>query len=356
MSTALITGITGQDGSYLAEYLLEKGYNVFGVVRRSSSFNTGRIDHLLEGYPIDRFNFYRGDLGDLNSLVHIIKEVEPDEIYHLAAQSHVRVSFDIPIYTFDIVSLGTLKLLEAIKFVGITARVYFAGSSEMFGSSPPPQNEDTPFRPRSTYAAGKVAAFNLCQIYREAYNMWIACGIMFNHESPRRGETFVTRKITRAIARMKLGIEEKLYLGNLDAKRDWGYAPDYVEAMWLMLQQDKPDDCVIATGESHTVREFAEVAFNYAGFTMKWEGSKMNEKVIDVKSGKTLIEIASRYFRPLEVQSLLGNAGKAKNTFNWKPKIAFNDLVTIMVDADIRRERMLLEGTKSVNEVWRTHI
>jgi len=356
MGKAFITGITGQDGSYLAEFLLNKGYSVFGIVRRSSSFNTGRIDHLIESYPPDIFDFYRGDINDINSLMGILKEIEPDEIYHLAAQSHVKVSFEVPVYTLDTVAMGTLKLLEAVRSLGSKCRIYFAGSSEMFGSSPPPQNENTPFCPRSPYAIGKVAAYQLCKMYREAYGMWIARGILFNHESPRRGETFVTRKTTRALAIIKLGIEAKLYLGNLDAKRDWGYAPDYIEAMWLMLQQNAPNDYVVATGEAYSVREFAEAAFRYAGFDLVWEGKGLEEKGIDAKAGRVLIEIHPRYFRPLETEFLLGDANKAREKLGWEPKTKFEELVKIMVDADMKRERMLLEGTKAFNEVWRTHI
>ena len=353
---ALITGITGQDGSYLAEFLLNKNYSVFGIVRRSSSFNTGRIDHLIESYPLDKFDFYRGDVNDANSLIEIVKRIEPDEIYHLAAQSHVKVSFEIPVFTFDTVATGTLTLLEAVRSLGLRCKIYFAGSSEMFGSSPPPQNEDTPFKPRSPYAAGKVAAYQLCDIYREAYAIWIACGILFNHESPRRGETFVTRKITRAVARIQLGIQDRLYLGNLNARRDWGYAPDYVEAMWLMLQQHEPDHYVVATGETHSVREFAEAVFRYAGFDLVWEGEGLTEKGVDARTGKPLIEVHSSYFRPLETESLLGNAAKARKRLGWEPKTGFEELVKIMVDADMKRERMLLEGTKVFDEVWRTHI
>ncbi len=353
---ALITGITGQDGSYLAELLLNKGYRVSGLVRRSSSFNTGRIDHIIESYPPDRFEFSRGDVTDINSLIGVLKQIEPDEIYNLAAQSHVKVSFDMPVYTFDTVAQGTLKLLEAVRSLGLRCKIYQAGSSEMFGSSPPPQNEMTPFRPRSPYAVGKVAAYYLCQNYREGYNMWIANGILFNHESPRRGETFVTRKITRAVARIKLGIQDKLYLGNLNARRDWGYAPDYVEAMWLMLQQDKPDDYVIAVGEAHSVREFAEAVFTYAGFNMLWEGEGLSQRGVDAETGQVLIEVDPRYFRPLEAESLLGDATKAREKLGWEPRTAFRELLEIMTDADMKREKMLLEGTKVFNEVWRTHI
>jgi GDPmannose 4,6-dehydratase len=307
-------------------------------------------------HQTERFDFYRGDVGDMDSLIKAIADLKPDEIYHLAAQSHVKVSFEMPVYTFETGAVGTLKLLEAIKCLAVKPKIYFAGSSEMFGSSPPPQNEKTPFRPRSSYAAAKVAAYHLCQIYREAYDMWIACGILFNHESPRRGETFVTRKITRAIARIKLGIEDNLYLGNLNAKRDWGYAPDYVEAMWLMLQQDTPDDYVISTGEAHSVREFAQAAFQYAGYDLVWEGKGMQEKGIDAKTQRVLIEVHPRYFRPLETEFLLGDKTKAKEKLGWESKIKFEELVRLMVDADMKREKMLLEGTRAFNEVWRTHI
>ncbi len=353
---ALITGITGQDGSYLAEFLLNKGYSVFGIVRRSSSFNTGRIDRIIENYPLDRFDFFRGDITDSNSLITALKQIEPDEVYNLAAQSHVKVSFDVPVYTFDTVASGTLKLLEAIRSLGLKCRLYQAGSSEMFGSSPPPQNESTPFQPRSPYAVAKVAAHNLCVNYREAYDLWITNGILFNHESPRRGETFVTRKVTRAVARIKLGIQERVALGNLEAKRDWGYAPDFVEAIWLTLQQSEPDDFVVATGESHSVREFVREAFTNAGFDLAWQGKGLDEKGIDTKTGKTLVEIHPGYFRPTEVESLRGDATRAREKLGWQPKMGFRELVKTMVDADMERERMLLEGTRAFNEVWRTHI
>ena len=351
---ALITGVTGQDGSYLAEFLLEKGYEVHGIVRRASTFNTSRIDHLIENHY--NFEFYRGDINDINSIIGILKEVEPDEIYNLAAQSHVKVSFEIPVYSFETAATGTLKLLEAVRSLGLDAKIYQAGSSEMFGAAPPPQSEKTPFMPRSPYAIGKVAAHYLCIDYREAYGMWIANGILFNHESPRRGETFVTRKITRGLARIKLGIQDKLVLGNLYAKRDWGYAPDYVEAMWMMLQEDEPDDYVIATGEAHSVKEFVQKAFEYAGYEIEWEGEGLEEKGVDAQTGKVLIEVDERYFRPTEVNFLLGDATKARQKLEWRPKVGFEELVQIMVDADMKRERMLLEGTRVFNEEWRTHI
>lgn len=353
---ALITGITGQDGCYLADLLISKGYCVRGVVRRSSSFNTGRIDHLIEHLPTEKFDFFRGDVSDPSSLTSILKQFEPDEIYHLAAQSHVKVSFEIPAYTFDTVATGTLNLLEVTRSLHLKTKIYFAGSSEMFGAINPPQNENTAFHPTSPYAVAKVAGYHLCHIYREAYGMWIACGMLFNHESPQRGETFVTRKITRAVARIKLGVQDKVYLGNMNAMRDWGFAPDYVEAMWQMLQHDVPDDYVIATGESHSVREFAEQAFNYGGFNISWQGERLDEKGIDANSGKVLIEVQKQYFRPLETDYLLGDSSKARKILGWVPKTQFNDLIKTMVDADLKRESMLLEGTRQHNEVWRNHI
>ena len=320
MPKALLTGISGQDGSYLAELLLDKGYEVHGIVRRSSTFNTHRIDHLYRDpheTGVKLFTHY-GDLADSVSLAKLLYELQPDEIYHLGSQSHVRVSFDIPEYTFDITGGGTLRILEAIRESGVQPRFYQASSSEMFGSAPPPQSETTPFHPRSPYAVAKVAAFWATVNYREAYGLFAANGILFNHESPRRGETFVTRKVTRAVARIRAGLQDKLYLGNLDARRDWGYAPDYVEAMWLMLQADEPEDFVIATGETHSVREFVEAAFEHAG--LEWEPH---------------VEIDPRYFRPSEVDELLGDASKAAERLGWRPKVAFDELVKIMVDADI---------------------
>jgi len=323
MKTALITGITGQDGSYLTELLLSKGYIVYGVIRRSSSFNTGRIDHIYqdphEGQP--RLRLLYGDLNDASSLNKIIRTAQPTEIYHPGAQSHVRVSFDVPEYTGEITGLGTVRLLEAIRETGVKTRFYHASSSEMFGSSPPSQNEDTPFRPRSPYAAAKIYAHWMTVNYREGYGLFACNGILFNHESPRRGETFVTRKITKAAARIKLGRQDKLFLGNLDAKRDWGYAPDYMEAIWLMMQQDQPDDYVIATGETYTVRDFLDEAFNHLG--MDW---------------KKYVEIDPRYYRPTEVDVLMGDSSKAKKKLNWRPKMKFTELVRVMVDADMRAE------------------
>ena len=330
MKSALITGLTGQDGSYLAEFLLEKGYRVRGLARRSSSFNTARIDHLLSEYPGERFNFYRGDLNDGSSLARVLRLETFDEVYHLGAQSHVAVSFEMPEYTLDSGILGFTRLLDVIRDLDQEPRIYVAGSSEMFGSSPPPQSETTVMAPRSPYAIGKMAAFQLARNYREAYGTWISNGILFNHESPRRGETFVTRKITRAVARIALGVQKELRLGNLDAERDWGFAGEYVEAMWLMLQQDGPDDFVIATGESHSVREFCQEAFSVAD--LDW-----NEYVV----------IDPRYFRPTEVDSLRGDARKARECLGWEPRIGFKELVRIMVSSDMSRERSLLFGTAS---------
>jgi GDPmannose 4,6-dehydratase len=329
---ALVTGISGQDGSYLAELLLDKGYEVHGIVRRSSSFNTHRIDHLYRD-PHERgvqlFTHY-GDLADSVSLAKLLYELQPDEIYHLGSQSHVRVSFDIPEYTFDVTGAGTLRILEAMRESGVTGRFYQASSSEMFGAAPPPQSETTPFHPRSPYAVAKVAAFWATVNYREAYGLFATNGILFNHESPRRGETFVTRKITRALARIKAGLQEKLFLGNLDASRDWGFAPDYVEAMWMMLQADEPEDFVIASGETHTVREFLEAAFAHAG--LDWE---------------PYVEIDPRYFRPSEVDALLGDPAKARERLGWEPKVRFEELVRIMVDADIAELEDQLAGRVS---------
>ena len=318
---ALITGITGQDGSYLAELLLAKGYEVHGLIRRASTFNTTRINHLYVDphEPGARFFLHYGDIGDGGQLTHLIYNLKPDEIYHLAAQSHVRVSFDMPEFTGDVSGLGATRLLEAIRHSGIKTKFYQASSSEMFGASPPPQNEETPMQPRSPYAAAKLYAYWMVRNYREAYGLFAVNGILFNHESPRRGETFVTRKITRAVARIKLGLQHKLYLGNLEARRDWGYAPDFVEAMWLMLQQDTPEDFVIATGESHSVREFLAEAFAYQD--LDW---------------REYVEIDPRYFRPTEVESLLGDASKARQRLGWQPRVSFKELVRLMLDADVK--------------------
>lgn len=329
MKKAIVTGVTGQDGSYLAELLLAKGYEVHGIVRRSSSFNTERIDGIYQDpHASDyRLRLVYGDLEDGSALSNLIKRVRPDEIYNLGAQSHVRVSFDMPEYTASTVAMGTLRLLEALRELGPSCRFYQASSSEMFGAAPAPQSETTPFQPRSPYACAKVFAHQLCQNYRDAYGLHISCGILFNHESERRGIPFVTRKITRAAARIKHGLESKLFLGNLDAKRDWGYAPDYVEAMWLMLQQDTPDDYVIATGESHTVRECLDVAFGQ--LDLDW---------------RRYVEIDPRYLRPTEVDHLLGDASKARARLGWKPKVMFTELISRMVRADEADVRASLAG------------
>ena len=363
---ALITGITGQDGSYIAELLLSKGYEVHGLIRRSSTFNTDRIDYLyIDPHdPKAKLFLHYGDLSDSGQLTELVYNIRPDEIYHLGAQSHVRVSFDMPEFTGDITGLGTTRLLEAIRRSGIKTKFYQASSSEMFGDSPPPQNELTPFRPRSPYAAAKVYAYWMVQNYREGYKLFAVNGILFNHESPRRGETFVTRKITRALARIKFGLEDKLYLGNLNAKRDWGYAGDYVRAMWLMLQQNEPDDYVLGTGESHSIREFVDLAFNHAGIELEWKGTEISEKGIarslassasssaltsTLKPGSVLIEIDPRYFRPTEVEFLQSDPTKAKQKLGWEAKIKFKDLVKIMVDADIKA----LEELKQCQDVIR---
>ncbi|MCS7048259.1 MAG: GDP-mannose 4,6-dehydratase [Verrucomicrobiae bacterium] len=333
MKRALITGITGQDGSYLAELLLSKGYEVHGIIRRASTFNTGRIDHLYQDPHLrgTRLFLHYGDLTDSVNLVKLLYDLKPDEIYHLAAQSHVRVSFDIPEYTADTTALGTIRILEAMRETGVKSRFYQASSSEMYGKvAEIPQRETTPFHPRSPYGVSKVFAYWATVNYRESYNMFAVNGILFNHESPRRGETFVTRKITRAVAHIKAGLQDKLYLGNLDAKRDWGYAKEYVEAMWLMLQQDQPDDYVIATGETHSVREFCEEAFGYVG--LDWQ---------------KYVEIDPRYFRPAEVDILIGDASKAKRVLGWEPRTKFKDLVRLMVDADMEDLRKRLAGEVS---------
>jgi GDPmannose 4,6-dehydratase len=335
---ALITGITGQDGSYLAELLIEKGYEVHGVIRRSSSFNTGRIDAIYQDPHEEerRLILHYGDLNDSSSLNRILRVVNPDEIYNLGAQSHVKVSFDTPEYTGDVTGLGCTRLLEAIRELQIRPRIYQASSSEMFGKvTETPQSEATPFYPRSPYGAAKVYAYWMTVNYREAYGLFAVNGILFNHESPRRGETFVSRKVTRAASRIKLGLQDRLYLGNLDARRDWGYAKDYVEAMWLMLQCEEPDDFVIATGETHTVRELCDRAFARTGVELAWEGSGVDERGIDKATGNVRVEIDPRYFRPTEVELLLGDASKAKKKLGWSPSTAFGELVDLMVDADL---------------------
>ena len=320
MKKALVTGITGQDGSYLAEFLLSKGYEVHGMIRRASTFNTNRIDHIYKDPHLRgvRLHLHYGDLSDSSQLTNVIYNIKPDEIYHLGAQSHVRVSFDLPEYTGDITGLGTTRILEAVRRSGIQCRYYQASSSEMFGDAPAPQNENTPFRARSPYAAAKIYAYWMAKNYREGYHIFACNGILFNHESPRRGKTFVTRKITRAIANIVAGNQKKLYLGNLASKRDWGYSPDYVEAMWLMLQQEKPDDYVIGTGQTHSVEEFLIEAFQYVNLDYK-----------------KFVEIDQRYFRPTEVDILLADSSKARRELKWEPRITFEELVKIMVDSDL---------------------
>lgn len=345
MPTALITGITGQDGSYLAEFLLEKGYEVHGIIRRSSSFNTGRIEHLyLDQWVRDMHDkrlitLHYGDMTDSSSLIRIIAEVQPDEIYNLAAQSHVKVSFDVPEYTAETDAVGVLRLLEAVRILKMEkkCRIYQASTSELFGKvAEVPQSETTPFHPRSPYSVAKMYAYWIMKNYRESYGMYTANGILFNHESERRGENFVTRKITMAVARIVNGLQDKLYLGNMNAMRDWGYARDYVECMWLILQQPEPDDFVIATGEYHSVREFTTLAFRHAGIELRWEGEGIDEKGIDTATGKVLVEVDPRFFRPAEVDELLGNPAKAKSKLGWNPRTtSFEKLIQIMVDSDL---------------------
>ncbi|MBX9086064.1 GDP-mannose 4,6-dehydratase [Bacteroides cellulosilyticus] len=343
---ALLTGITGQDGSFLAEFLIEKGYEVHGIIRRSSSFNTGRIEHLyldewVRDMKKDRLiNLHYGDMTDSSSLIRIIQLVQPDEIYNLAAQSHVKVSFDVPEYTAESDAIGTLRMLEAVRILGLErkTKIYQASTSELFGKvQEVPQKETTPFYPRSPYGVAKQYGFWITKNYRESYGMFAVNGILFNHESERRGETFVTRKITLAAARIAQGFQDKLYLGNLNSLRDWGYAKDYVECMWLILQHDIPEDFVIATGEMHTVREFATLAFKEVGIELRWEGEGVNEKGNDVKTGKSLVEVDPKYFRPCEVEQLLGDPTKAKTLLGWNPiKTSFSELVKIMVTHDMR--------------------
>ena len=346
MKTALITGITGQDGSYLAEFLLNKGYEVHGILRRSSSFNTGRIEHLYMDDLVEdmhksrNFQLHYGDLTDSTNIIALIQKIQPDEIYNLAAQSHVKVSFETPEYTAQVDALGTLRILEAVRLLGLEnkTKIYQASTSELYGLvQEVPQSETTPFYPRSPYGVAKLYGFWITKNYREAYDIFASNGILFNHESPRRGETFVTRKITLAAARIKLGVQKKLYLGNLNAKRDWGHAKDYVECMWLILQNDEPDDFVIATGEMHTVREFCELAFKEVGIELKWEGEGIDEKGIDINSGRVLIEVDPQYFRPTEVDQLLGDPTKAIEKLGWNPtQTPFETLVKEMVQEDLK--------------------
>lgn len=349
--TALITGITGQDGSFLAEFLIDKGYEVHGTLRRSSSFNTGRIEHLyLDEWVRDMkqqrlINLHYADMTDSSSLIRIIQSIQPDEIYNLAAQSHVKVSFDVPEYTAEADAVGTLRLLEAVRILGLEkkTKIYQASTSELYGLVQEiPQSESTPFYPRSPYGVAKLYGFWITKNYRESYGMFAVNGILFNHESERRGETFVTRKITIAAARIAQGMQDKLYLGNLDAKRDWGYAKDYVECMWLMLQHESPEDFVIATGEFHSVREFCTLAFAEVGINLRWEGAGVDEKGIDIESGKILVEVDPKYFRPAEVEQLLGDPTKAKTLLGWNPrKTSFEQLVKLMVANDMRFVRKL---------------
>jgi GDPmannose 4,6-dehydratase len=345
MKTALITGITGQDGSFLAEFLLQKGYEVHGLIRRSSSFNTGRIEHLyLDEWVRDMHrkrlvNLHYADMTDSSSLIRVLQEVRPDEVYNLAAQSHVKVSFDVPEYTAEVDAVGTLRLLEAVRILGMTksCRVYQASTSELFGLVQQiPQTEETPFYPRSPYGVAKQYGFWIVKNYRESYGLYAVNGILFNHESERRGENFVTRKISLAAARIAMGVQDCLYLGNLDALRDWGYAKDYIECMWLMLQQPEPEDYVIATGENHSVREFVTLAFHYAGIELEWQGQGIDEKGIDKNTGRLLVAVDPRFFRPAEVQQLLGDPTKARTRLGWNPqKTSFEDLVRIMVEHDL---------------------
>lgn len=339
MRKALITGITGQDGAYLAELLLAKGYEVHGVKRRSSSFNTGRIDHLYVDPHTKgaRFKLHYGDLTDATNLIRIVQEVQPDEIYNLAAQSHVKVSFETAEYTANADGIGALRLLEAIRILGLEkkTRFYQASTSELYGASPPPQNEETPFRPQSPYASAKLYAYWITRNYREGYGLFASNGILFNHESPLRGETFVTRKVTRGVAAIVLGLQDRLWVGNLEARRDWGHARDYVEGMWRILQHEEPDDWVLATGESHSVREFVERAFAEVGIELVWKGSGVEEKGIDARSGRVLVEVDPRYFRPLEVHHLEGDPSKARAKLGWRHRVSFAELVAEMVRADL---------------------
>ncbi|MGN9843387.1 GDP-mannose 4,6-dehydratase [Nonomuraea sp. H19] len=340
MKKALITGITGQDGSYLAELLVEQGYEVHGIVRRASNFNTHRIDHIYHDSDKSRIlRLYYGDLTDSSSLNRILEQAAPDEIYNLGAQSHVHISFQMPDFTTEANAVGTLRILDAIKEVGISPRFYQASSSELFGGlGNTMQSESTPFYPRSPYACAKLYAYWITVNYREAYGLFACNGILFNHESPRRGEVFITRKVSRAVARVTRGKQDRLYVGNLNARRDWGYAKEYVHAMWLMLQQPAPDDYVVATGETHSVRELCEAAFAHVGIDLVWRGEGVDERGIDRRTGKVLVEVDPKYFRPTEVDFLAGDASKARKKLNWEPKTRFNELVSLMVEHDLRQE------------------
>jgi GDPmannose 4,6-dehydratase len=346
--TALITGVTGQDGSYLAEFLLEKGYEVHGIIRRCSSFNTGRINHIYEDphNVHSNFHLHYGDLSDANNLNRIIQDVQPDECYNLAAQSHVKVSFDKPEYTADITGVGVLRILESIKTLKPDCKFYQASSSELYGVPyESPQNELTRMHPRSPYGVAKQFGYSTTINYRESYGIHASNGILYNHESPRRGETFVTRKITRAVSAIKLGLQDCLYLGNMYSRRDWGYAPDFVEAMWLILQQDKPDDYVIATNETHSIKEFVDISFDLADMSLKWEGEGEKEIGVEKRTGKVLVQVDPKYYRPAEVDLLLGDYSKAKNVLGWEPKVKFNELVKLMFEADYE----LISGAKRNN-------
>lgn len=353
MKRALITGITGQDGSYLAEFLLDKGYEVHGMIRRASLFNTKRIDHLFENSDIGNRTLFlhHGDLTDSSNINRLVEKIQPEEIYNLGAQSHVQVSFEVPEYTAETDGIGTLRMLDAIKESKLNCKFYQASTSELFGGMPDtaPQSEKTPFYPRSPYAAAKLYAYWITVNYREAYNLYACNGILFNHESPRRGETFVTRKITRAVANILVGKQDKLSLGNLDAKRDWGFAGDYVEGMWMMLQQEKPADYVLATGETHTVKEFAELAFQEVAIEIEWKGQGVDEKGIDKKTGKLLIDVNPRYFRPTEVELLLGDPSKMENELGWKRKVDFKELIRMMIESDL----MAIGGQSFANKQLR---
>lgn len=370
MKRALITGITGQDGSYLAEFLLKKGYEVHGLIRRASTFNTHRIDHIYADPhdPNARLFLHYGDLSDPGLLTDMVFNLKPEEVYHLGAQSHVRVSFDLPEYTGNVTGLGTIRLLEAIRRSGIKTRFYQASSSEMFGAAPPPQSESTPFQPQSPYAIAKVYSYWVAVNYREAYNLFATNGILFNHESPRRGEIFVTRKITRALAALLAGSQKKLFLGNLDAKRDWGFAPEYVEIMWKMLQLPESGDFVVGTGTSYSVREFVEHAFSYAGIELEWKGSGVKEHAIvssspsgsRLKQGLSVVEIDPKYFRPTEVNSLKADSSRARKALDWSPRVSFQDLVRIMVDHDMTAQGLMppgegIERVRALGFTWTTH-
>jgi len=357
MKKALITGITGQDGSYLTEFLLSKSYIVYGIIRSSSLFNRQRIEHIFSYESSNEKNFFLryGDMTDASNIVRIIKEIEPDEIYHLAAQSHVQISFNTPEYTADVDGIGTLRLLEAVRILNLekTVKIYNATTSELFGKvQETPQNELTPFYPRSPYGIAKLYSFWISKNYREAYNMFCCNGILFNHESPRRGENFISRKITLSIAKIIRGEQNKIYLGNLEAKRDWGFAPEYVESMWKILQQNNPDDYVISTGETHTVREFVELAFREVDIELEWVGSGLDERGLDNKTKEVLIEISSKYYRPTEVEVLLGDSKKARKVIGWSPKIKFKELVSIMMSADLKKVglKSKINSQKILNE------